>query len=67
VQREDREVQREDREVQREDREVQREENKTNKRGYSDVSIDESPNVIWKITRGCVNLWQEVVRSRCNE
>jgi hypothetical protein len=36
-------------------------------RDYSDVSINESPSMIWKITRESVNLRQEVVRARCNK
>jgi hypothetical protein len=40
---------------------------RTCKRNHSDASIDESSNVIWKITREYVNVLQEVMRARYNE
>jgi hypothetical protein len=40
---------------------------RTCKRDYRDVSNNESPSVIWKITRECLNLWKEVVSARFTE
>jgi hypothetical protein len=41
--------------VQRDDREVQRKEKRSSKRDYSDVTINDSSSVIWKITRKYLN------------